>query len=65
MEKEKFTKSKQLTAEIDVTKNQIHVVRDGRIISIDPPASGYGEQVAVWLNGKVDRVDTKFTEKIK
>ncbi|PEW53279.1 DUF3954 domain-containing protein, partial [Bacillus cereus] len=24
-----------------------------------------GEQVAVWVNGKVDRVDTKFTEKIK
>ncbi|WJE51178.1 DUF3954 domain-containing protein [Bacillus cereus] len=65
MQKEIFTKSKQLTVEIDVTKNQIHVVKDGRVISIDPPASGYGEQVAVWLNGKVDRVDTKFTEKIK
>ncbi|EOO08234.1 DUF3954 domain-containing protein [Bacillus thuringiensis] len=27
--------------------------------------SGFGEQVAVWINGKVDRVDAKFTEKIK
>ncbi|MDM5189377.1 DUF3954 domain-containing protein [Bacillus sp. DX4.1] len=65
MTKEIFTKTKQLTVEIDVTKNQIYVVKDGRVISIEPPISGYGEQVAVWLNGKVDRVDTKFTEKIK
>ncbi|WP_459503053.1 DUF3954 domain-containing protein [Bacillus sp. C1] len=65
MQKEIFTKTKQLTAEIDVTKNQIHVVKDGRVFSIDPPASGYGEQSVVWQNGKVDRIDTKFTEKIK
>jgi len=52
-------------AEIDVTNNKIYVVKDGRVIAVEPPASGYGEQVAVWQNGKVDRVDTKFTEKIK
>lgn len=65
MQKEIFTKSKQLTVEIDVSKNQLYVVKDGRVISVEPPASGYGEQVAIWQNGKVDRVDTKFTEKIK
>ncbi|MFD0771634.1 DUF3954 domain-containing protein [Bacillus sp. CGMCC 1.60114] len=54
-----------MKAEIDVTKNQIYVVKDGRVISVEPPVSGYGEQVAVWINGEVDRVDAKFTKKIK
>ncbi|PED84330.1 DUF3954 domain-containing protein [Bacillus pseudomycoides] len=51
--------------EIDVTNNKIYIVKDGNVCPIDPPASGYGEQVAIWQNGKVVRVDTKFTEKIK
>ncbi|MBJ8052952.1 DUF3954 domain-containing protein [Bacillus cereus] len=51
--------------EIDVTSNKIYVVKDGNVIAVNPPVSGFGEQVAVWVNGKVDRVDTKFTEKIK
>ncbi|PEY32695.1 DUF3954 domain-containing protein [Bacillus cereus] len=54
-----------MKVEIDVTNNKIYVVKDGRVIAVEPPASGYGEQVAVWQNGKVDRVDAKFTEKIK
>ncbi|MBH0359240.1 MULTISPECIES: DUF3954 domain-containing protein [Bacillus] len=51
--------------EIDVSSNKLYVVKDGNIIAFNPPESGFGEQVAVWINGKVDRVDTKFTEKIK
>ncbi|TKH22855.1 DUF3954 domain-containing protein [Bacillus wiedmannii] len=51
--------------EIDVTSNKLYVVKDGNVIAVNPPVSGFGEQVAVWVNGKVDRVDTKFTEKIK
>ncbi|HDR6544607.1 TPA: DUF3954 domain-containing protein, partial [Bacillus thuringiensis] len=41
------------------------IVKDGNVTAVNPPMSGFGEQVAVWVNGKVDRVDTKFTEKIK
>ncbi|MCQ6531254.1 DUF3954 domain-containing protein [Bacillus mycoides] len=51
--------------EIDTKNNQIYIVIDGNVIPVKPPESGYGEQVAVWINGKVDRVDTKFTEKLK
>ncbi|MED2846929.1 MULTISPECIES: DUF3954 domain-containing protein [Bacillus] len=51
--------------EIDVSSNKLYVVKDGNVIAFNPPESGFGEQVAVWINGKVDRVDTKFTEKIK
>ena len=49
--------------EIDVSK--LLIVKDGNVTAVNPPMSGFGEQVAVWVNGKVDRVDTKFTEKIK
>ncbi|CAM4275132.1 hypothetical protein BAMA111019_16265 [Bacillus manliponensis] len=34
MEKKIFTKSTQLTVEVDVTQNQIYVVKDGRVISV-------------------------------
>lgn len=51
--------------EIDVSSNKLYVVNDGNVIAFNPPKSGFGEQVAVWIKGKVDRVDTKFTEKIK
>ncbi|MEH7458491.1 DUF3954 domain-containing protein [Bacillus sp. JJ1127] len=50
--------------EIDVTNNKIYVVKDGQVFPVNPPASGYGEQVAVWVNGKVDRVKTTSNEKI-
>ncbi|MBE5106451.1 DUF3954 domain-containing protein [Bacillus thuringiensis] len=63
--KEKLTKNLQTTVEIDTARNQIYVVKDGRVFPVAPPISGFGEQVAIWQNGKVDRVDTKFTEKIK
>ncbi|HDR4948895.1 MULTISPECIES: DUF3954 domain-containing protein [Bacillus cereus group] len=51
--------------EIDVSSNKLYVVKDGKVIALNPPESGYGEQIAVWVNGKVARVDTKFTKKIK
>ena len=51
--------------EIDVSSNKLYVVKDGKVIAFNPPESGYGEQIAVWVNGKVARVDTKFTKKIK
>ncbi|WP_017154158.1 DUF3954 domain-containing protein [Bacillus bingmayongensis] len=54
-----------MKVEIDVSNNKIYVVKDGQVIPVNPPSSGFGEQVAIWVNGKVDRVDTKFTEKIK
>ncbi|UOE96401.1 DUF3954 domain-containing protein [Alkalihalobacillus sp. LMS39] len=53
-----------MTAEIDVMKNSLYVVKDGQVIAIEPPASGFGDQVAVWINGKVDRVDTTVKQKL-
>lgn len=50
--------------EIDVTSNKTYVVKDGVILSFNPPASGYGEQVIVWISGKVGHVKTTSHEKI-
>ena len=51
--------------EIDVTDNKIYVVKNGEVTPPNPPATGFGEQVITWQGGKVDRVSTTITEKIK
>ena len=45
--------------EIDVGSNKLLIVKGGNVTVVNPPMSGFGEQVAVWINGKVDRVDVK------
>ncbi|PGB86950.1 DUF3954 domain-containing protein [Bacillus toyonensis] len=51
--------------EIDVTDNKIYVVKNGEVTPLNPPATGFGEQIIIWQGGKVDRVSTTSTEKIK
>lgn len=50
--------------EIDVTSNKLLVVKDGEILSFNPPESGFGEQVVIWVNGKGVHVKTTSNEKI-
>ncbi|MFZ7934444.1 DUF3954 domain-containing protein [Bacillus thuringiensis] len=45
--------------EIDVGSNKLLIVKGGNVTVVNPPMSGFGEQVAVWINGKVDRVDVR------
>lgn len=56
---------KPTKVEIDVTDNKIYVVKNGEITPLNPPATGFGEQIITWQSGKVDRVSTTYTEKIK
>ncbi|PGZ81474.1 DUF3954 domain-containing protein, partial [Bacillus thuringiensis] len=37
--------------EIDVSSNKLLIVKDGNVTAFNPPGSGFGEQVAVWING--------------
>ncbi|MBP3951145.1 DUF3954 domain-containing protein [Bacillus sp. YZJH907-2] len=53
-----------MTVEIDVSTNQILVVKDGQVIPIAPPTSGFGSQAAIWVKGKVDRVESLEQKKI-
>ncbi|EOO28645.1 phage protein [Bacillus cereus VD133] len=56
---------KSMKVEIDVTDNKIYLVKNGEVTLLSPPATGFGEQVITWQGGKVDRVSTTITEKIK
>ncbi|MBJ8055273.1 DUF3954 domain-containing protein [Bacillus paramycoides] len=51
--------------EIDITDNKIYVVKNGEVTPVNPPATGFGEQTIIWHSGKVDRISTTCTEKIK
>lgn len=51
--------------EIDTSSNKLFVVNNGEILAFNPPASGYGEQVVVWVSGKVGHIKTTSNEKIK
>ncbi|MDA2300431.1 DUF3954 domain-containing protein [Bacillus cereus] len=55
----------EMRAEISLNENMVYIVKNGQIHPIKPPVSGHGKQIAVWINGKVDRVVSEFTEKIK
>ena len=48
-----------MTAEIDLAKNMIYVVKDGQVHQIEPPATGHGEQSFVYKSGKVTRMDER------
>ncbi|WP_353739167.1 DUF3954 domain-containing protein [Cytobacillus oceanisediminis] len=47
------TNIENMTAEIDLMKNCLYVVKDGQITAVSAPVSGYGEYTAIWKDGKV------------
>lgn len=51
------------TAEIDLSQDKLYIVKNGRLIAVDPPGTGYGEQTAIWKDGKV--LDVINTERIR
>lgn len=54
----------EMKAEISLLENMIYVVKDGQVYSIEPPTTGYGEQLFVYKNGKVARMDERRTQLI-
>ncbi|AXF57791.1 DUF3954 domain-containing protein [Salicibibacter kimchii] len=42
----------------------VYVVRDGEVLKLNPPNTGYGHNNIVWIGGKVDRVDSTESRKI-
>ncbi|MED3329589.1 DUF3954 domain-containing protein [Bacillus thuringiensis] len=51
--------------EIDIKTKGIYIVEDGKIIFVEPPESGYGQQVLYWINGKLSHTQTTITKKFK
>ena len=52
-------------ANINLDENKIYIVSDQELIEVPAPPSGHGMHTLVWINGKVDRVENKFTTKVK
>lgn len=50
--------------EIDLTKDSLYIVKNGELTTVEAPISGFGEQIAVWINGKVDRIEMKTIKKL-
>ncbi|KMK77863.1 hypothetical protein AB990_03855 [Alkalihalobacillus pseudalcaliphilus] len=53
----------KLTAEIDVTQNQLVVVSDGKVTILNGPTSGHGEYACIWKDGKV--LDVIKSERVR
>lgn len=49
---------------INLNENKIYIVKDNKLIEVDPPETGFGKHSVVWLNGKVDRVEYEYTKKV-
>lgn len=49
---------------IDLRKNALYVVKDGKIESIEAPPTGFGEHTIVWQDGKIDYVKHGHIQKI-
>lgn len=52
------------TTEVNLNENKIYVVKDEKLIPINAPDGGYGEQKVTWQNGKVTYVDTQSRKKL-
>lgn len=51
----------KMKAEISLAENMIYVVKDGQMRLIKPPEGGFGEQLFVYKDGKVIRMDERKT----
>ncbi|MGE6379580.1 DUF3954 domain-containing protein [Peribacillus muralis] len=54
-----------MEAKINLEEDKIYIVRDQEITEVCAPPSGHGTHSCIWINGKVDRVENKFTTKVK
>lgn len=50
-------------SDIDLSKDGVYIVKNKEIHRVKPPESGYGEQAAVWINHRIDRMERKEIDK--
>jgi len=53
----------KMTAEIDIRTNCMYIVKDGQVIKINAPETGYGEYTTIWKDGKV--LDVIKSERVR
>lgn len=47
----------------DIKENDIYRVKNGELVKIKNPESGFGKQIITWQNGKITNVEVSYTEK--
>lgn len=52
-------------AQIELQKNALYVVKDGKIKLIEAPPTGFGKQTVCWQNGSPTHVDYSYSRPIK
>ncbi|WP_156290769.1 DUF3954 domain-containing protein [Oceanobacillus salinisoli] len=50
------------TAEINLEEEALYRVKNGQLEKMDKPASGFGEVVQKWEDGKLGRYEVKYTK---
>ena len=50
------------TAEIKLDEDALYRVKQGQLEKLDKPASGFGEVVQKWQDGKLGRYEVKYTK---
>ena len=56
--------SDKITAEINLMENKAYVVKDGVLISLPTPPTGYGQQTIHWESEKVTRIVHGHIQKV-
>lgn len=53
-----------MIAEINLGKNQVIVVKDGKMEVLEKPPLGHGKQTVTWAEGKPIFVENYFSKKL-
>lgn len=49
---------------IQLEENKLYLIRNKKLIVVDPPESGHGESSVTWRDGKAVRLDTRSTKQL-
>ncbi|WP_179123834.1 DUF3954 domain-containing protein [Paraliobacillus ryukyuensis] len=52
-----------MKASVDISEDKVIIVKQGELITIDKPASGFGENVITWSNGEIQGDRVSYTNK--
>lgn len=48
---------------VDTTEDAVLIVKDGKVIKLDKPLTGYGENVVTWVNERIAADRVSYTSK--
>lgn len=52
-----------MKSEIDLTKDGVYIIKNGKPEKIEPPQTGFGKQTINWQNGKLLHWEVSYTKR--